>query len=338
MSEYLQPKTYLIGSTQLEHEGFEQYLKDTGQEDFLGSVAAARSIGISEGECLISFGAKLCYKSLVLGKNSNITRVRDIPGNVAGCIGMGHSSVFGHLCLNFVTTNCSRLFTHELIRHEVGTEISIPPLDGLHEWSQTSGRYVRLESVDIVWDPILEGCEDLGVKLLCSVEDTIYLMECRKGLRVPSPLYPDADAYTWLQARRNLELRADEFKWVPNTKLNDTYKKQLTSAIRRFAVNGQVNEIMWSVNVRALRHMLQMRTSRFAEYEIRLVFNQVFDLVKDRFTACFADAKGEKVGGLVEITGMHTQPYAPKPLSDLPDKDLVNELTRRGWLGLTFQE
>lgn len=337
MASFKQPQTYLVGATAIERGGLCDYLRDTKQEDFLDSVDAAKRQGLHDGECLISFGAKLCYKSLVLGTNANVTRVRDIPGNIAGCIQAGHSSVFGHCVLNFVTTNCSRVFTHELIRHEVGAEPDVPPLAGLHEWSQTSGRYVRLDTVDIVMDPILEGCQDLGMALLRNVEDTVYLMECQKNLRVPPSAHPNALPTDWWNKPEPGQPRDAGLKWVPNAQMNFDTKKKITSAIRRFAVNGQVNEILWSVNLRALRHMLQMRTNRHAEYEIRLVFGQVFDLVRKKFPVTLSDAKVEIVNDLPEVTGLRTQPYAPKPVEELTEAELTAEVNRRGGV-VTFKK
>ncbi len=307
MGNLIQPKTYLVGSTRME-EGMSDYLRDTDNLGFADSIRDARKDGLHDGECLISFGAKLCYKSLTLGQNANVTKVRDIKDNIAACIKAGHSSVFGHCVVNFVTTNCSRLFTHELIRHEVGTEVDVPPLGGLHEWSQTSGRYVRLERIDIAFDPILEGCEELVADHLTATEDLVYLLECKTGLRVPNPKDPTAPEWSWTTPRED-GVRYEGGKWIPNDALDFDRKKKLTSAIRRVAPNGQVNEIFYSINLRALRHILQMRTARHAEWEIRLVFNQIYQLVRSKFPATFSDAKETDVDGLLEISGMRTTSY-----------------------------
>jgi thymidylate synthase (FAD) len=79
-------------------------------------------------------------------------------------------------------------------------------------------------------------------------------------------------------------------------------KKKITSAMRRILPNGQANEIGFSVNLRSLRHTIVMRTSRHAEYEIRVIFNQIFNLVKDKYPAIFTDSVIEEVDGINEIT------------------------------------
>lgn len=134
------PKIFIIGVTQPDLNGLLAYLEYTGQKEFFEEVRS-----FPEPLCLVSFYAKLCYKSLVEGKNANVTKIREIEENLKGVIKSGHGSVFEHVSLNFVTTDCSRVFTHELVRHRVGTA-----------FSQTSGRYVAIDKIDLVLPPELD--------------------------------------------------------------------------------------------------------------------------------------------------------------------------------------
>jgi len=257
-SNFVLPKTYLIGYTSLNLDGLKEYLEDTNQTEFLNDIEEAQKSGINDGEILCSFYAKACYASLVLNKNKNITRIRDIEDNVKGILNSGHGSVLEHCQLNFMITNCSRVFTHELVRHRVGTA-----------FSQTSGRYVRTDKLNVVIDPILEPAYDL-------VEEAREFLE------------------SWY---KRLETRLD----INNIK-DFNHKKKLTSAMRRLLPNGQSNEIGVSLNLRTLRHTLEMRTSEHAEWEIRLVFNQIYNLVKQKFPLMFFDAKENMINGLLGIT------------------------------------
>jgi len=256
---FVEPKTYLIGVTEVDFEGFLQYLEDTGNIKFLESFKQATKEGISSGEALCSFYAKLCYKSLTLGGNKNVTKIRDIKANLESIIQTGHGSVLEHCNLNFVTTDCSRVFTHELVRHRVGTA-----------FSQTSGRYVALDEIDFVFDPILEP-----------VRTEIELL---------------------IETIQNTARRMREKLITPDTKFS--MKKKLTSAIRRIAPNGQSNEIGWSMNVRSLRHTIQMRTSSHAEWEIRVVFNQVADIITKKWPHILHGANIEVVNGMNEYTNL----------------------------------
>tara|TARA_R110000772_G_scaffold249530_2_gene363820 strand:+ start:15702 stop:16496 length:795 start_codon:yes stop_codon:yes gene_type:complete len=258
MSELVKPETYWLGATTVNWNEMERYLKDTDQESFLEEIAAARDEGLNDGEILCSFYAKACYAALTTEKNKNISRVRCINDNIIGTINSGHHSVIEHCNLNFMTRDCSRVFTHELVRHRVGSA-----------FSQTSGRYVRADSIGLVYDPILDPAKD-------EVIETMELIESQY---------------------KKIEKKMD----VDNVK-NFGVKKKITSAMRRILPNGQSNEIGFSLNLRALRHTLEMRTSAHAEWEIRLIFNQVFDLVEKKYPAIFADAVFETIDGIRQIT------------------------------------
>ena len=287
MGKLVQPETYFVGATGINFAGLTEYLLASGNDDFLDSITAAREAGLSEGEILVSFYAKLCYASLSVGHNKNISRVRDIPDNLRACWDQGHGSVWEHCQINFVVRNCSRVFTHELIRHRAGarmegggddTDVVLRAFEHEAAFSQTSGRYVRGDEVDIVFDPILEPVQDDIVRLQSMIESHYAAMVRTLGL----------------------------------DKMTDfAKKKKLTSALRRMLPNGQSNEIGFSCNLRAIRHTVQLRTSRHAEWEIRLVFGQVYRLLKDKYPLLFHGAREEEVDGLLEVSGMKMQPYEP---------------------------
>ena len=252
------PETFWVGYTALNIEEIKSYLKYTQQEEFLEDITNASNSGLSDGEILCSFYAKLCYASLVLGKNENISKIRSIEDNIAGTISSGHGSIFEHCQLNFLTTNCSRVFTHELVRHRVGSA-----------FSQTSGRYVRTDELNVVYDPILDPVKDEIVEGINFLENLYKRMESKIGI---------------------------------NEMKDFSRKKKITSAMRRILPNGQCNEIGFSLNLRSLRHTIQMRTSRHAEWEIRVIFNQIYGLIHKKYPAIFADSKLELVDGQNEIT------------------------------------
>jgi thymidylate synthase (FAD) len=255
---FKEPKVYLLGYTTVDIDQLTAYLRDTDQLEFLNDVDKALDDGLDLGEILCSFYAKACYASLTTKKNKNITRTREIYDNILGILDSGHGSVIEHCQINFMVTDCSRVFTHEMIRHRVGAA-----------YSQTSGRYVRTNELNVVIDPILEPAYDL-------VEEAREYLE---------------KWYKKMEDRLNIN----------NVKDFNT-KKKLTSAMRRLLPNGQTNEIGVSLNLRSLRHTIEMRTSRHAEWEIRHIFNQIYTLMKKRYKAMFFDAKEEMVEGLLEIT------------------------------------
>lgn len=135
---FKQPKVYLIGYTEVDNVELTRYLRETDQLDFLDDFDRTP---LSRGERLCSFYAKLCYKSLALGHNENVTKVRDIESNLRGCFDAGHGSVFEHFSLNFVATDVSRVFTHELVRHRVGTAYCLAGDTEVWSGSKVNGQW-----------------------------------------------------------------------------------------------------------------------------------------------------------------------------------------------------
>ncbi len=68
-----------------------------------------------------------------------------------------------------------------------------------------------------------------------------------------------------------------------------TEKKHKTSFMRRLAPDGVATGIMWSANVRALRHTIEARTDPGAEEEIRMVFGMIGELMRAEAPALFGD-------------------------------------------------
>jgi thymidylate synthase (FAD) len=254
---FVKPEVFLVGYTTPDIEGIKMYLAETDQKEFLQDIYQALEEGVSGGEIICSMYAKLCYASLTSKKNDNISKTRSISDNVVNTIKSLHGSVFEHCNLNFIVTDCSRIYTHEQVRHRVGTA-----------YSQTSGRYVRSDSLKVIIDPILSPIYD-------EVE------ECRQYLQ---------DWYNSQVEKLGLNEEGLDFD----------KKKKLTSALRRMMPNGQANEIGVTENLRTLRKTIEARTSRHAEWEIRLIYNKIVDLVKYRYPLMFHDLKSEFIDGLVE--------------------------------------
>lgn len=134
--KHVEPKVFLVGESCVVEEGLEAFLEHAGASGWTTDAP-------SGGEKLTEIYGRLCYRSFKPGLNPNVTRVRE--GNAAyigNILKAGHGSVLEHGVLNFIFADVSRVFTHELVRHRVGTGIS-----------QESLRYVRLEDLS-AWAPV----------------------------------------------------------------------------------------------------------------------------------------------------------------------------------------
>ena len=251
------PKVYLVGSTKFDKPLLIQYLQETGNQDFIKDVEES---GVDEMD-ICSFYAKLCYKSLTIGHNNNISKTRSIAKNFINCIESGHGSVMEHATLNFVAENVSRIETTEHIRHRAGQAISAE-----------SGRYCTANDL-IVWVPFyiqMRGEE--------YVNDFLEYME--------------AIEINYMKFRDKLLAGISSFD----------EKKKATSASRRLKPMGCGETLGFTLNLRSIRHTVVMRTSRHAEEEIRIVFNQVANIVKDKIPLLFNDMEAVEVNGLLEYS------------------------------------
>lgn len=94
-------------------------------------------------------------------------------------------------------------------------------------------------------------------------------------------------------------LQREMAEWFEVDTLPFHEKKEKTSFMRRFAPEGLTTDLIWSANVRTLRHVIDARTDPGAEEEIRLVFGQVYEIIRKEVPLLFQD---------FEMTEGHAKP------------------------------
>ena len=220
------------------------------------------AVETSDPELLTEVMSRSCYKSFGTDLNPNITKVRE--GNDTH---LANIIKVGHgSVLEHAQLNFMFCDVSRVLTHElVRHRVGVAI-------SQESLRYVRLANL------------------------STYIPECISENQEALTLFCD----TIEQLEKTQKQMAEIFD-IENEK-NFTRKKMLTSAFRRVAPIGLATNIGWSCNFRTLRHVLEMRTNRSAEAEIRCLFAQVYYLVKDKFPNIFADYSTEIVDGFVELT------------------------------------
>ena len=109
-----------------------------------------------------------------------------------------------------------------------------------------------------------------------SQESLRYVRLTDIGFRVPPALEPIRDqVISLVETLEEFQVSAAEALGLDEDGLPFSVKKEITSALRRLAPIGLSTDILWTANVRTLRHVIEMRTAPGAEEELRLVFDQV---------------------------------------------------------------
>jgi thymidylate synthase (FAD) len=100
------------------------------------------------------------------------------------------------------------------------------------------------------------------------------------GFRVPEVLEPVRDQVIELvEQLEEFQVAAAEQLGLDEEGVPFHVKKEATSALRRLAPIGLSTDIVWTANVRTLRHVIEMRTAPGAEEELRSVFNEVAEIM-----------------------------------------------------------
>lgn len=205
---------------------------------------------LDDAQNLAEFAGRICYRSWEPGLNPNVTRIRtDQEKYLKNILASAHGSVLEHVTFSFVLHNVSRVTTHELVRHRAGVAVS-----------QESLRFVRLDDLPF-WFPEWAQKDE---ELMGRAQDLLQQMEEFQG---------------WMAQHFGLD---DE--GVPFGE-----KKAKTSFMRRFAPEGLATGLVWTANVRTLRHVIENRTAPGAEEEIRLLFDKVGTLMVREAPALFGD-------------------------------------------------
>lgn len=238
------PEAIFVAGTRLDDEGVDDLMTSLRTEGW-------HTDSTNSAEVLTEIAGKSCYMSFSTDLNLNLTKTggRDNHDYIqGGIVATGHGSVLEHSSCTFMLRNVSRVVTHELVRHRAGTA-----------FSQTSGRYVRTDSLEVYVPEIL--------KMYPGVPEAFM-----RAFREQHDRYLELVKLTGI----------DEMK-------DFGQKKKITSALRRILGNGQANNILITANHRAWRHIIAVRTDVAAEEEIRVVIADVARQLSDRFPAIYAD-------------------------------------------------
>ncbi|MCL2419952.1 MAG: FAD-dependent thymidylate synthase [Conexibacteraceae bacterium] len=133
-----------------------------------------------------------------------------------------------------------------------------------------------------------------------SQESLRYVRLTDIGFRVPPALEPLRDqVISIVEQLEEFQLSAAEQLDIDKGEMPFHVKKEITSALRRLAPIGLSTDILWTANVRTLRHVIEMRTAPGAEEELRLVFDLVAEKMKAEAPSLFQDFERKEDGAWV---------------------------------------
>lgn len=250
------PSIHLIARPAIDVDGMRAYLADVGGESWLEMRAGAEG-DRNDGELLVEFGGRACYRSWEPGLNPNVTRIRtDQRAYLRNILSSAHGSVLEHANYSFALRNVSRVATHEIVRHRAGAA-----------YSQESLRYVRL--VDI-------------------------------GFRVPPALEPlRQEVVTLVERLEEFQVSAAQALGIDEEGIPFQVKKEVTSALRRLAPIGLSTDLILTMNLRTLRHVIEMRTAPGAEEELRIIFGMLAEIMVGEAPGVFQDFSRQDDGSWV---------------------------------------
>lgn len=252
----IEPEVYCVAKTELDQTELQRYLTDIGSPDWKPTTEVG-------GELLIECAGRLCYRSWMPFdpakphcSQPNVSKVRE------------DSKVYFE---NVLKSGHGSILEHvnmSFICRNISRVFS-------HElvrhragfaFSQESLRYVRLNILDF-WIPPEIAEKEGGVEKFHEV----------------------------MQKLGDIQQELAEIYDIDNIKAFDT-KKKLTSAFRRLAPIGLATNILFTANIRALRHVIKMRTDSAAESEIRFVFDKVARICKETYPFLFQDMEYQEDG------------------------------------------
>lgn len=210
------------------------------------------ALGVTSAETLIEFSGRNCYESWPKedGTFENKNISRVREGND---IYINNILKSGH---GSVLEHCYVGFLLELSR--VATHELVRHRAGT-AYAQSSDRYIRCDDIPMYAPDIIKDNEDA----YRVYQDAVLNIE--KSIKELETIYD-----------------------IDNIKDFDT-KKILTSAFRRIAPTGKMCKMVFTANHRTLRHVIELRTSKHAEIEIRVVFDMIAKLLKERYPNIYQD-------------------------------------------------
>jgi len=259
---------HVLAKTVVDRNAVRAWLDEIGANEF--EIPSEESV--SDPALLVALAAKQCYLAFQPGLNPNVNKVRkDMVEYLDNVLAQRHGSVLEHAVFTFGINGCSRVFTGEMNRHRAGVGIS-----------ERSMRYIRYTDIKFWMPECFRPKAGDSVKLLEKKEVSRLILE--EQFRSQEQMMSEF-ASLW------------EEELAPSSKFH--MKKELTSAFRRGIGMGIATGGVWTLNMRALRHVIALRTDVGAEEEIIHVCSKIAKFMIAEVPELFGDFTMDANGSFV---------------------------------------
>ncbi len=259
---WVRPNVFLTAQTRTNPTEMRAWLESLNVPD--ARISEVTSTAKTDGERIVEGAGRRCYMSFEVGMNPNVTQIRkEISEYIENILKVGHGSVIEHVNFTFAIENVSRVFTGEMNRHRAGMAIS-----------EGSMRFIRFNDIPM--------CEVPSLRLDGVDESTQEFLKRKLSRDIFSETVAHIE-----KAYRDLTVGIWAEELAPESKFKN--KKNVTSMLRRIVPMGVATGGKWTGNLRALRHIFNMRCAESAEEEILEVAGMMLLKMRDAEPNFFKD-------------------------------------------------
>lgn len=223
---------------------------------------------IDEGAALCKFAGQTCYLSF--GEKRTRNSPEEVKRYFDNIKQSGHGSVLEHAYYSMVVWGVDRAFSHEMVRHRAGWA-----------YSQLSQRYVDPWALRFVERPEYQDDHTLHAEFENWID-----MACAQ--------------YDYRAIMLNKKM-AEQLKNMPPTER----RKAVNQAARNCLPNETETAVVLTGNVRAWRHVLEMRASQHADLPISQVMTRAYEILKATSPVLFDDYEVETQNNRMSLTTPH---------------------------------
>lgn len=245
-----EPFAAVVGVTSIVWPGVEGWMwknNYTSREDYKTLHRLQDEIKggeVTEIDGLTELCARFCYRAFNKGRLS--------PEYMRNIIESKHGSVLAHCSVNFFIEGVSRGLSHELVRHHVGCNPS-----------QESQRFVDAKDMKFVVPPLLLWAWER------ESADTRDLNAAEFVDQAEQAVLNYQNEQSYLRAVLHYQNPFDD---------EEKLQKRINEAARCHLPNECETRLAWTMNVRAARHVFNMRGANDADLEIRRLAVEMFKL------------------------------------------------------------